>query len=58
MTTPEAVLDIPAAGVRIEIRKTAAETGGELLEFDVVGRARGLFAAGAPAHRARPSATR
>ena len=44
MTTPEAVLDIPAAGVRIEIRKTAADTAGELLEFDVVGRARGLFA--------------
>jgi uncharacterized protein YndB with AHSA1/START domain/mannose-6-phosphate isomerase-like protein (cupin superfamily) len=45
MITPEAVLDIPAAGVRIEIRKTAADTAGELLEFDVIGRARGLFAA-------------
>jgi mannose-6-phosphate isomerase-like protein (cupin superfamily)/uncharacterized protein YndB with AHSA1/START domain len=44
MTKPGAVLDIPAAGVRIEIRKTAADTDGELLEFDVVGRARGLFA--------------
>jgi uncharacterized protein YndB with AHSA1/START domain/mannose-6-phosphate isomerase-like protein (cupin superfamily) len=44
MIKPGAVLDIPNAGVRIEMRKTAAETGGELLEFDVVGRARGLFA--------------
>jgi uncharacterized protein YndB with AHSA1/START domain len=30
-------------GVRIEIRKTAEETDGELFEFDVVGRARGLL---------------
>jgi uncharacterized protein YndB with AHSA1/START domain/quercetin dioxygenase-like cupin family protein len=44
MTKSPAVLDVPAAGVRIEIRKTAADTAGELLEFDVVGRARGLFA--------------
>ena len=44
MITPGAVLDIPRLGVRIEMRATAAETAGELLEFDVVGRARGLFA--------------
>jgi uncharacterized protein YndB with AHSA1/START domain/quercetin dioxygenase-like cupin family protein len=44
MTTPETVLDIPNAGVRIEMRRTAASTDGELLEFDVVGRARGLLA--------------
>ncbi len=44
MTTPGAVLDIPRLGVRIEMRRTAADTAGELLEFDVVGRARGLIA--------------
>ena len=44
MIKPGAVLDIPRLGVRIEMRATAAETAGELLEFDVVGRARGLFA--------------
>jgi mannose-6-phosphate isomerase-like protein (cupin superfamily) len=30
-------------GVRLEIRKTAEETNGELFEFDVVGRARGFL---------------
>ena len=30
-------------GVRVEIRKTAEETDGELFEFDVVGRARGFL---------------
>ena len=40
-----AVLDIPALGVRVELRRTAADTDGELIEFDVVGRARGLIAA-------------
>ena len=30
-------------GVRLEIRKTAEETDGELFEFDVVGRARGYL---------------
>ena len=30
-------------GVRVEIRKTAEETDGALLEFDVVGRARGFL---------------
>ena len=38
------VLEIPEAGLRLEIRRTAADTGGEYLEFDVVGRPRGLFA--------------
>lgn len=38
-------LDIPDLGVRVEIRRTAADTDGELFEFDVTGRARGLFAA-------------
>ena len=31
-------------GVRVELLRTARETGGELLEFDVIGRARGLLA--------------
>ena len=43
MTTPT-VLDVAALGVRVEIRKTAAQTDGELVEFDVVGRARGFIA--------------
>ena len=30
-------------GVRLEIRKTAEDTNGELFEFDVVGRARGFL---------------
>ena len=39
-----AVLEMPTLGVRVEMRRTAAETGGELAEFDVVGRARGFLA--------------
>jgi quercetin dioxygenase-like cupin family protein/uncharacterized protein YndB with AHSA1/START domain len=38
------VLDMSPLGVRVEIRRTAAETGGELLEFDVVGNVRGFLA--------------
>jgi uncharacterized protein YndB with AHSA1/START domain/quercetin dioxygenase-like cupin family protein len=34
---------MPKLGVTVEIRKTAEDTGGELLEFDVVGRARGFL---------------
>ena len=37
------VLLMPELGVRVEIRRAAAETGGELVEFDVVGRARGFL---------------
>jgi uncharacterized protein YndB with AHSA1/START domain/mannose-6-phosphate isomerase-like protein (cupin superfamily) len=44
MIEPGAVLDAQKLGVRIEIRATAASTGGEYVEFDVVGRARGLVA--------------
>jgi uncharacterized protein YndB with AHSA1/START domain/quercetin dioxygenase-like cupin family protein len=36
-------LEITKLGVRIEIRKTAQDTEGELFEFDVVGRARGFL---------------
>ena len=43
MIEPGAVLDIRALGVTIEVRETAASTGGELVEFDVVGRARGFL---------------
>jgi quercetin dioxygenase-like cupin family protein/uncharacterized protein YndB with AHSA1/START domain len=39
-------LDLSALGVRVELLRTPEDTGGELLEFDVVGRARGLIAAG------------
>src|SRR5688572_8939786 len=40
---PGAVLDVRALGITLEIRETAASTGGELVEFDVVGRARGFL---------------
>jgi|Tabmets5t2r1_1033131.scaffolds.fasta_scaffold17260_2 mannose-6-phosphate isomerase-like protein (cupin superfamily)/uncharacterized protein YndB with AHSA1/START domain len=44
MPEPGPVLEMPTLGVRVEMRRTAAETGGELVEFDVVGRARGFLA--------------
>jgi mannose-6-phosphate isomerase-like protein (cupin superfamily)/uncharacterized protein YndB with AHSA1/START domain len=44
MTEPGNVLDLSPLGVRVEILRTAAQTGGELLEADVVGRARGFLA--------------
>jgi quercetin dioxygenase-like cupin family protein len=37
------VLDVPALGVSIEIRRTTEQTGGELVEFDVVGQPQGLI---------------
>ena len=40
------VLDLSPLGVRVELLRTGDDTGGELLEFDVVGRARGIIAAG------------
>jgi uncharacterized protein YndB with AHSA1/START domain/mannose-6-phosphate isomerase-like protein (cupin superfamily) len=40
------MLNLDAFGVHVELLRTAEETGGELLEFDVVGRARGLLAQG------------
>ena len=43
MIEPGAVLDVGTLGVTIEVRETAASTGGELVEFDVVGRARGFL---------------
>jgi mannose-6-phosphate isomerase-like protein (cupin superfamily) len=44
MVGPGDVLQVPEAGIRLEIRATGAETGGEYAEFDVIGRPRGLFA--------------
>ena len=38
------VLDAPRLGLRFEMRRTAADTGGELTEFDAVGRPRGFVA--------------
>jgi uncharacterized protein YndB with AHSA1/START domain/quercetin dioxygenase-like cupin family protein len=40
------MLNMDPLGVRVELRRTADETAGELLEFDVMGRARGLLAQG------------
>jgi uncharacterized protein YndB with AHSA1/START domain/quercetin dioxygenase-like cupin family protein len=37
-------LQMPKLGAVVEIRKTGAETGGELIEFDVIGRPRGFVA--------------
>src|SRR4051812_15783025 len=44
MITTATVLETPALGVNFELRRTAADTNGELIEFDVVGRARGFLA--------------
>ena len=44
MAAPGDVLDLPSLGIRLEFRSTAAETGGELIEFDVVGRPKGIIA--------------
>ena len=38
------VLDLASLGVQVEIRRTAEDTDGDLLEFDVVGDARGFLA--------------
>jgi quercetin dioxygenase-like cupin family protein len=37
------VLDVPAIGVSVEFRRTTEETGGELVEFDLVGEPRGFI---------------
>jgi uncharacterized protein YndB with AHSA1/START domain/mannose-6-phosphate isomerase-like protein (cupin superfamily) len=44
MITTAAVLQMPDLGGYVELRKTAADTDGELIEFDLVGRARGFLA--------------
>ena len=43
MVKPGDVLEAAPLGVRVEIRRTSEETAGELIEYDVVGRARGLL---------------
>jgi mannose-6-phosphate isomerase-like protein (cupin superfamily)/uncharacterized protein YndB with AHSA1/START domain len=45
MIATATVLAMPALGIRVELRRTAADTDGELIEFDVVGHARGFIAA-------------
>jgi quercetin dioxygenase-like cupin family protein len=37
------VLEAPALGVSVEFRRTTEDTGGELVEFDVVGRPKGII---------------
>lgn len=44
MTEPGDVLDLGPLGVQVEMRRPADQTAGEMLEFDVVGRARGFLA--------------
>jgi uncharacterized protein YndB with AHSA1/START domain/quercetin dioxygenase-like cupin family protein len=38
------VLEMSPLGIRVEIRRSSADTGGELLEMDVIGRPRAFFA--------------
>jgi mannose-6-phosphate isomerase-like protein (cupin superfamily) len=45
MAKPGDVMEIPILGIRIEFRTTTAESIGELLEFDLVGRPRGFITA-------------
>src|SRR4051812_19219134 len=52
MAQPGDVLEVPRLGLKVEFRTTTAETGGERLEFDVIGRPRG-FVAQAHAHPAQ-----
>ena len=44
MTQTHAVLDMEPLGIRVEVRRTAEETNGELFEMDVIGRPRAFFA--------------
>ena len=43
MAKPGEVLDAPSLGVQIEFRSTPEESGGSLLEFDVIGRPKGFI---------------
>ena len=40
------VLEMPSLGMKIAFRRTAEETGGELVEYDVIGRPRGFVVQG------------
>jgi quercetin dioxygenase-like cupin family protein len=44
MTQTHAVLEMEPLGIRVEVRRTAEETDGELFEMDVIGRPRAFFA--------------
>src|SRR5262245_64635054 len=46
MARPGDELQLPDLGMRIVFRQTAAETDGELLEYDVIGRPRGFVTQG------------
>jgi quercetin dioxygenase-like cupin family protein len=37
------VLEAPSLGITVEFRRTSADTGGDLLEFDTIGQARGFI---------------
>ncbi len=43
MVRAEDRLAMPELGIRIEIRRRARDTGGALIEFDVIGRPRGVL---------------
>ena len=57
MAQPGDVLEVPRLGLTIEFRTTTAQSGGERLEFDVVGRPRG-FVAQAHVHPAQSERAR
>ena len=44
MTQTHAVLEMEPLGIRVQVRRTAEETNGELFEMDVIGRPRAFFA--------------
>jgi quercetin dioxygenase-like cupin family protein/uncharacterized protein YndB with AHSA1/START domain len=44
MSQTHAVLEMEPLGIRVEVRRTAEETNGELFEMDVIGRPRAFFA--------------
>ena len=43
MAKPGEVLEVPELGLRITFRRTTAESGGEILEYEVSGRNRGFL---------------
>ena len=45
MAKPGDVIDVPELGVRVHFLATAASTGGEYTEVDVVGRPKGFIRA-------------
>ena len=43
MAKSDELLEIPELGIRVRFLKTAAETGGEMAQFEVIGRPRGFL---------------